>query len=113
MAAEREAQKLWDGCVAELRKSVPPRIYKLWFDSIRPIRLESDVLTVEVRDVFSETWIHDNYGRSLRETLSRCAGRPIGYRTVSPSGVGGRGPPARPPPRSAAAPGETTASTPS
>ncbi|HAB18546.1 MAG TPA: chromosomal replication initiator protein DnaA, partial [Verrucomicrobiales bacterium] len=49
----------------------------LWFDPIKPITLQGDLLTLEVRDEFCAIWLTNNYLDLLRSAASRAAVRPI------------------------------------
>jgi chromosomal replication initiator protein len=68
-------QELWAAAQEILRKLLNEEIYRLWFASIRPVRLEKDTLTLEVPNDFCEVWIKDNYLGLIQDVLATATGQ--------------------------------------
>ena len=79
---QASAQKVWVSVQNSLQSLVSPELYKLWFQSIRPRKLDQDCLTLEVENDFCEVWLEKNYLDLIREKAILASGRPIKVRLV-------------------------------
>jgi len=68
-------EQLWAAAQEILRKLLNEEIYRLWFASIRPVRLEQETLTLEVPNDFCEVWIKDNYLGLIQDVLATATGQ--------------------------------------
>src|SRR3954467_497875 len=71
---ESSAAKLWTSAQHLLRARLNAEIYHLWFAPIRAISVDTDVLTLEVPNDFSEVWLKDNYLDLIHDALGQCTG---------------------------------------
>ena len=51
--------------------------FKLWFESLRAVTLDGNVLVLEVSNDFCEVWLKDNYMGLLQDVVALAAGRQI------------------------------------
>ncbi|MBU6340592.1 MAG: chromosomal replication initiator protein DnaA [Bacteroidetes bacterium] len=65
----RDCHMVWDDCLRTLKKSVNPQAFKTWFEPIRPVQLEQDVLTIQVPNKFFYEWLEENYVEILKKSI--------------------------------------------
>ena len=90
MEARAEAEDLWISVKKALKTRLPEKVYGLWFAPIRPVEVKNEKLVLEVRDVFCEFRIRDNYSKLLLNIISECAKRPLGFEFVVGQGSGAK-----------------------
>ena len=71
------AEQVWTAVQSQLKGMLRPDHYALWFEGLRPLGLEGDLLKLRVRDEFSAIWLTNNYLDLLRSAASRVAVKPI------------------------------------
>ncbi len=64
-----DCQMVWDNCLRTIKKNVNPQSYKTWFEPIRPVQLEQDVLTIQVPNKFFFEWIEEHYVQLLKTSV--------------------------------------------
>ncbi len=82
METRSEAEDLWISVKKALKTRLAEKLYGMWFASILPVEVKNEKLVLEVRDVFCEVWIRDNYSKALLNIISECAKRPLGFEFV-------------------------------
>lgn len=60
---------VWDGCLRTIRKNVSPQSYKTWFEPIRPVRLDSNSLIIQVPNKFFYEWLEEHYVQLLKLSI--------------------------------------------
>ncbi|MDX1477638.1 MAG: chromosomal replication initiator protein DnaA [Saprospiraceae bacterium] len=69
---------VWDNCLRTIKDHVPPQSYKTWFEPIKPVKLENNVLTIQVPNKFFYEWLEQHYvavlKKSIREELGEKGG---------------------------------------
>src|SRR5215204_4881850 len=71
------AQKIWGSVQQSIQSLVSTELFNLWFSHIQPRNFDQDVLTLEVKDDFTEVWLEKNYLDLIREKAILATGRPI------------------------------------
>jgi chromosomal replication initiator protein len=71
------AEQVWTAVQSQLKGMLRPDHYALWFEGLRPLALDGDLLQLRVRDEFSAIWLTNNYLDLLRSAASRVAVKPI------------------------------------
>jgi len=71
------AEQVWTAVQSQLKGMLRPDHYALWFEGLRPLGLDGDLLRLRVRDEFSAIWLTNNYLDLLRSAASRVAVKPI------------------------------------
>src|SRR3954462_1788147 len=74
---ESSAVKLWSAAQQLLRTRLNAEIYHLWFAPIRAISVDSEVLTLEAPNDFSEVWLKDNYIDLIQDAVGQCTGEAL------------------------------------
>jgi chromosomal replication initiator protein len=65
---------VWDSCLRTIRKNVNQQSFKTWFEPIRPVQLEQDVLTIQVPNKFFYEWLEENYVQILKQSVRQAIG---------------------------------------
>jgi len=71
------AEIVWTAAQNQLRGMLRQDHFALWFEPLRPVTLDGDLLKLQVRDEFCAIWLTNNYLDLLRSAASRAAVRPI------------------------------------
>jgi chromosomal replication initiator protein len=74
---ELSAAKLWSSAQQLLRTRLNAEIYHLWFAPLRAVGVDSESLTLEVPNDFSEVWLKDNYMDLIQDALGQCTGEAL------------------------------------
>lgn len=64
----------WTDCLEVIKGSVGEENFKTWFKPIVPLKVEGDVLTIQVPSQFFYEWLEDNYVPVLKKALTTVLG---------------------------------------
>jgi len=84
---ELSAAKLWSSAQQLLRTRLNAEIYHLWFAPLRAVGVDSESLTLEVPNDFSEVWLKDNYLDLIQDALGQCTGEALQVHFVVGNGA--------------------------
>ena len=79
---------VWNDCLEVIRENVGEENFNTWFKPIAPLRVDGDVLTIQVPSQFFYEWLEDNYVPVLKKAIHTVLG-PTGrleYSVVVDSG---------------------------
>lgn len=68
---KQECNHIWNKCLQIIADNVPAGSFKTWFEPIRPIKLEDNIITIEVPSHFFYEYIEENYIDLLKKVLRR------------------------------------------
>lgn len=60
---------VWENCLKIIKDNVPSQSYKTWFEPIKALKLEGNVLTIQVPSLFFYEWLEEHYVNLLRKTI--------------------------------------------
>ena len=63
--------KIWSKCLDVIRDNVSSQSFKTWFEPIKPIKLSSNVLTIQVPSQFFYEWLEEHYITLLKKTIRK------------------------------------------
>lgn len=63
-------EKLWNSCLATIQKKIPVTSFKTWFEPIKPVKLDNNVLTIQVPSTFFYEYIEAKFIGILQSTLT-------------------------------------------
>ncbi len=66
---------VWNRCLSIIRDNVPAISFKTWFEPIVPLKIESQVLTIQVPSPFFYEYLEEQYIDLLRKTLRKEVGQ--------------------------------------
>jgi len=67
----RDFQDVWANCLKIIKDNVPPVSFKTWFEPIVPMKLDSNVLTIQVPSPFFYEYLEEQFIDILRKTLRK------------------------------------------
>jgi chromosomal replication initiator protein len=59
----------WKNCLNFIRERIPAQSFKTWFEPIKPLSVQGDVLTILVPSQFFYEWLEENYVDLIHEAL--------------------------------------------
>jgi chromosomal replication initiator protein len=71
----KDCKEVWENCLSVIKDNVPYQSFRTWFEPIVPVKLESDVLTIQVPSQFFYEWLEEHYINLLKKTIKK----EIGY----------------------------------
>ncbi|MFA6350940.1 MAG: DnaA N-terminal domain-containing protein, partial [Bacteroidales bacterium] len=63
--------EVWNKCLSIIQDNVPSISYRTWFEPIVPIRLEDNILTIQVPSPFFYEYLEEQYIDILSRTLRK------------------------------------------
>ncbi|MEN9445348.1 MAG: chromosomal replication initiator protein DnaA, partial [Bacteroidota bacterium] len=81
---DKQYDIVWKECLRVIRDNVPETSFSTWFSPIVPIRLENNILTIQVPSPFFYEYLEEHYIDILRKTLRRVLGQDakLGYSVI-------------------------------
>jgi chromosomal replication initiator protein len=67
----KNLKQIWDNCLMVIKDNVPLQAFKTWFEPIKPVKLRSNVLTIQVPSQFFYEWLEEHYVILLRKTIRK------------------------------------------
>ncbi|MGE0088792.1 MAG: chromosomal replication initiator protein DnaA [Bacteroidales bacterium] len=64
-------QEIWCNCLKIIRDNVPSLSFRTWFEPIIPLKVEENVLTIQVPSPFFYEYLEEQYIDILRKTLRK------------------------------------------
>ncbi|MEM7371218.1 MAG: chromosomal replication initiator protein DnaA [Bacteroidota bacterium] len=65
---------IWSDCLQLIRKEIAPQSFDTWFKPIKPVRIEEQVLTIEVPSQFFYEWLEEHYVNLLKRAIHNTLG---------------------------------------
>ena len=87
-------EDIWSNCLKIIKDNVNQQSFKTWFEPIKPIKLEDEILTIQVPSQFFYEWLEEHYITLLRKTIKRELGEEarLEYQIVVENGSAGNNP---------------------
>ncbi len=63
--------KVWSRCLKVIKDNVPSISYRTWFEPIIPLKLENNILTIQVPSPFFYEYLEEQYINILRKVLRK------------------------------------------
>lgn len=74
MSIEKTCTNVWNNCLQVIKDNIPARSFATWFEPIKALRIEGDVLTIQVPSLFFYEWLEEHYVNLLRKTVKQQLG---------------------------------------
>lgn len=71
---EKTCTNVWTNCLQIIKDNIPAQSFKTWFEPIKALRLEGNVLTIQVPSLFFYEWLEEHYVGLLRKTVKKQLG---------------------------------------
>ena len=59
-------ESTWNNCLAVIKDNVSIQAFKTWFEPIKPVKLEDNILSVQVPSKFFYEWLEEHYIKILK-----------------------------------------------
>ena len=66
-----DSKKVWENCLKIIQDNINYQSYRTWFEPIKPIKLEKNVLTIQVPSQFFYEWLEEHYIDLLKTTVRK------------------------------------------
>ncbi|GAB4292385.1 MAG: chromosomal replication initiator protein DnaA [Marinilabiliales bacterium] len=73
----KNVEEVWNNCLQIIKDNVPLISFRTWFEPIIPIKLEDNVLTIQVPSPFFYEYLEEQYIDILRKTLRKELGSDV------------------------------------
>jgi chromosomal replication initiator protein len=67
----KKHEKVWENCLEIIKDNVSLQAFKTWFEPIRPLKFEKDVLTIQVPSQFFYEWLEEHYIGLLKKIIKK------------------------------------------
>ena len=67
-------ESVWSECLSIIKDNISYQKFKSWFEPIKPVKIEDDVLTIQVPSQFWYEWLEEHYYGMLRSTINKVIG---------------------------------------
>jgi len=67
----KKHDKVWENCLEIIKDNVSLQAYKTWFEPIRPLKFEKNVLTIQVPSQFFYEWLEEHYIGLLKKIIKK------------------------------------------
>ena len=67
---------MWASVLEEVKHNVGDQRFSLWFSNLRPLKLEGEVITLGVPNLFVQDWLQTHFLDILRQALAKQVGQP-------------------------------------
>lgn len=68
-------QAIWNNCLKVIKDNIPSNSFKTWFEPISPVKLENNILTIQVPSPFFYEYLEEQYLDILKKTIRRELGQ--------------------------------------
>jgi chromosomal replication initiator protein len=68
---KKNFKAVWENCLNVIRDNISHQSFKTWFEPIKPVKLEDNVLTIMVPSQFFYEWLEEHYISLLKKTIKK------------------------------------------
>ena len=66
-----DQNQVWKNCIDIIKDNVSMQAFKTWFEPIKPVKLEKNVLTIQVPSQFFYEWLEEHYVPLLKRIIRK------------------------------------------
>lgn len=63
--------EVWDRCLKIIKDNINYQSFKTWFEPIKPVCLENNILTIQVPSQFFYEWLEEHYVDLIKKTIRK------------------------------------------
>lgn len=67
-------RSIWNNCLQLIKKQVDERSFTTWFEPIKPISLQGQLLTIEVPSQYFYEWLEEHFVQEIHQALTEVIG---------------------------------------
>lgn len=68
---KKKHDEVWEKCLNVIRDNIPFQSFKTWFEPIKPLKIEANILTIQVPSQFFYEWLEEHYINLLKKTIRK------------------------------------------
>ncbi|MFH0894054.1 MAG: DnaA/Hda family protein, partial [Bacteroidota bacterium] len=68
---KKNFEKVWENCLKVIKDNINLQSFKTWFEPIKPVKIENNVLTIQVPSQFFYEWLEEHYITLLKKTIRK------------------------------------------
>ncbi len=68
---DKDCVAVWGSCLEIIKRNVNPQSFRTWFEPIKPVKLERNVLTIQVPNKFFYEWLEEHFVMVLRRAIKK------------------------------------------
>lgn len=68
---KKKHDEVWEKCLKVIRDNIPFQSFKTWFEPIKPLKIEANILTIQVPSQFFYEWLEEHYINLLKKTIRK------------------------------------------
>ncbi len=68
-------ESVWKNCLNFIKDNIQDQAYKTWFEPIQPIKLDENILSIQVPSKFFYEWLEEHYVKLLKIALTKELGK--------------------------------------
>ncbi len=68
---KKNCKAVWDNCLKVIKDNISHQSFKTWFEPIKPVKLEDNILTIMVPSQFFYEWLEEHYITLLKKTIKK------------------------------------------
>ena len=62
---------IWKNCLEYINERIPNQSFSTWFEPIKPLKTEANVLTIQVPSQFFYEWLEEHYVHILKDAIAQ------------------------------------------
>ncbi|MPM21571.1 Chromosomal replication initiator protein DnaA [bioreactor metagenome] len=71
----KDIKSIWNNCLKVIKDNIDDHSFSTWFAPIKPLKLDGNVLTIQVPSSFFYEWIEEHYIDLLKKTIRKELGQ--------------------------------------
>ncbi|PKP00850.1 MAG: chromosomal replication initiator protein DnaA, partial [Bacteroidetes bacterium HGW-Bacteroidetes-6] len=71
----KDIKNIWNNCLKVIKDNIDDHSFSTWFAPIKPLKLDGNVLTIQVPSSFFYEWIEEHYIDLLKKTIRKELGQ--------------------------------------
>jgi chromosomal replication initiator protein len=68
-------QPVWNNCLEFIKDNIQEQAFKTWFEPIQPVKLDDNILSIQVPSKFFYEWLEEHYVKLLKMALTKELGK--------------------------------------
>ena len=68
---KKTCTEVWENCLKVIKDNIHYQSFKTWFLPIKPLKLENNILTIQVPSQFFYEWLEEHYIGLLKKTIKK------------------------------------------
>ena len=66
--------EIWEDCLTMIRENVPAQAFSTWFEPIKPVDYQNNLLTIQVPSDFFYEFLETHYIKVIKATIRKVLG---------------------------------------